>query len=108
MDALVEVAVVVTDSELTVLDAGIDVSRSGRPASVEQMVPFVRQMHTTSGLLDALAGGTTMTEATHAVLEYLAGHVEPKKAPLAGNRVGTDKAFLERDMPTWSTTSTTG
>ena len=99
-DALIEVAAVVTDSELTVLDGGIDVLIAPPAAALEQMVPFVRDMHTSSGLLDALADGLTMAEATDAVLTYLRGHVEPRKAPLAGNSVGTDKAFLERDMPT--------
>jgi oligoribonuclease len=98
-DALVEVAVVVTDSELTVLDAGIDVVITPPAEALEQMQPVVREMHTRSGLLDALPGGMTMAEATDAVLTYLRGHVDPGKAPLAGNSVGTDKGFLERDMP---------
>ncbi|MCV2396190.1 oligoribonuclease [Actinotalea sp. M2MS4P-6] len=99
VDALVEVAVVVTDSQLTVLDDGIDVIIKPPAEALEQMVPFVRDMHTSSGLIDELASGMTMADATDAVLTYLRGHVEPKKAPLAGNSVGTDKGFLERDMP---------
>lgn len=98
-DALIEVAAVVTDSQLTVLDDGIDVIITPPAEALEQMVPFVREMHTRSGLLDELPGGLTMAEATDAVLEYLRGHVEPGKAPLGGNSVGTDRAFLERDMP---------
>jgi len=98
-DALIEVAAVVTDSQLTVLDDGIDVIITPPDEALEQMVPFVREMHTKSGLLDELPGGLTMAEATDAVLEYLRGHVEPGKAPLGGNSVGTDRAFLERDMP---------
>ncbi|MHB1491693.1 oligoribonuclease [mine drainage metagenome] len=99
-DALVEVAAVVTDSELNVLGDGVDVVISPPRAAVEQMGDFVRDMHTTSGLLDALAGGTTLAEAEAAVLAYVRSWVpEPGKAPLAGNSVGTDKAFLDRDMP---------
>ncbi len=98
-DALIEVAAVVTDSQLTVLDDGIDVIITPPDEALAQMVPFVREMHTKSGLLDELPGGLTMAEATDAVLEYLRGHVEPGKAPLGGNSVGTDRAFLERDMP---------
>ena len=98
-DALIEVAAVVTDSQLTVLDDGIDVIIRPPDEALEQMVPFVREMHTKSGLLDELPGGLTMAEATDAVLEYLRGHVEPGKAPLGGNSVGTDRAFLDRDMP---------
>ena len=99
-DALVEVAAVVTDSELNVLGDGVDVVITPPQAAVEQMGDFVRDMHTTSGLLDALADGTTLAEAEAAVLAYVRAWVpEPGKAPLAGNSVGTDKAFLDRDMP---------
>jgi len=99
-DALVEVAVLVTDSDLNILDDGIDVLIAPPQAALDQMVGVVRDMHTTSGLLTDLAGGTTMEAASAAVLEYVRSHVpEVRKAPLAGNSVGTDRAFLARDMP---------
>ncbi len=99
-DALVEVAVLVTDSDLNILDDGIDVLIAPPQAALDQMVGVVREMHTTSGLLTDLAGGTTMEAASAAVLEYVRSHVpEVRKAPLAGNSVGTDRAFLARDMP---------
>ena len=99
-DALIEVAAVVTDSELTVLGDGVDALITPPAEALEQMVPFVRQMHTTSGLLDALPGGMTIEEAQDVVLDYIKTWVpDAGKAPLAGNSVGTDKAFLERDMP---------
>jgi len=99
-DALIEVAVVVTDSELAVLDDGFDVVIAPPPAALEQMNDFVRAMHTSSGLLDDLAAGTTLADAQARVLAYLQKWVpEAGKAPLAGNSVGTDKAFLDRDMP---------
>ena len=100
-DALVEVAAVVTDSELNVLGEGVDVVIRPPDAALEQMVPFVREMHTTSGLLDVLAGGVELAEAEAMVLDHIRTLVpEPRKAPLAGNSVGTDKVFLDRDMPT--------
>ena len=99
-DALVEVAVVVTDSELHALDGGIDVLIAPPPEAVVQMTDYVRTMHTTSGLLDELVGGMTLEHAQKAVLDYIRQWVpEPGKAPLAGNSVGTDKTFLDRDMP---------
>lgn len=99
-DALVEVAAVVTDSELRVLGDGADVVITPPVEALEQMDPFVRNMHTTSGLLEALPGGTTLEDAQAQVLAYLREWVpDAGKAPLAGNSVGTDKAFLERDMP---------
>ncbi|HEY0189381.1 MAG TPA: oligoribonuclease [Cellulomonas sp.] len=99
-DALVEVAAVVTDSELRVLGEGVDVVIAPPPAALEQMGDYVRTMHTTSGLLDELAAGTTLADAERQVLEYVRAWVpDAGKAPLAGNSVGTDKVFLERDMP---------
>lgn len=99
-DALVEIAAVVTDSELNVLGEGVDVVINPPPESIEQMGDFVRAMHTSSGLLENLAAGTTLAEAEATVLEYVRAWVpEPRKAPLAGNSIGTDKGFLERDMP---------
>ena len=99
-DALIEVAAVVTDSELTVLGDGVDVIITPPAEALEQMVPFVRQMHTTSGLLDDLPGGMTLDEAQQIVLDYVRTWVpEPGKAPLAGNSVGTDKSFLDLHMP---------
>ncbi|MBX9245242.1 oligoribonuclease [Actinotalea ferrariae] len=98
-DALIEVAAVVTDSELNVLGDGVDVVVAPPAGALEQMEPFVRDMHTTSGLLDVLADGVTLEEAEQQVLAYIKEWVpEARKAPLAGNSVGTDKTFLDRDM----------
>src|SRR5690349_17305304 len=99
-DALIEVAVLVTDSELQVLGEGVDVVIACPPEALETMPDVVREMHTSSGLLDELAQGVTMAEAERQVMEYVTQHVpEPRKAPLAGNSVGTDRGFLARDMP---------
>ena len=99
-DALVEVAVLVTDGELNVLGDGVDVIIRPEDGPLAAMGDFVREMHTKSGLLDALASGTTMADAEAQVLAYVTRHVrEPRKAPLAGNTIGTDRAFLARDMP---------
>jgi len=99
-DALVEVAALVTDSDLNVLGDGVDVVIRPPQEALDQMREVVRTMHTTSGLLAELADGMPLAEAEETVLAYVREHVpEPRKAPLAGNSVGTDKAFLERDMP---------
>ena len=99
-DALIEVAALVTDSELNVLGDGVQVVIGAPAPAIEQMNDVVRTMHTTSGLLDELATGLTMEQAERQVLEYVREWVpEPGKAPLAGNSVGTDRSFLARDMP---------
>jgi len=99
-DALVEVAVLVTDSELNVLGEGIDIVIRPPDEPLGRMLDVVREMHTTSGLLDQLAGGVTLAEAERRVLDYIKEHVpEPRKAPLCGNSIATDRGFLARDMP---------
>ena len=99
-DALVEIACLITDGELKVLDEGIDLVIKPPPEAVDQMSDVVRDMHTASGLLDELAGGVTLAEAQQQVLDYVRGHVpEPKKVPLCGNSIATDRSFLVRDMP---------
>lgn len=99
-DALIEVAVLITDGELNILDDGLDVLIKPEPEALEQMNDFVRKMHTTSGLLDELDDGIGMEEAEQLVLDHIRTHVpEAGKAQLGGNSVGTDKAFLARDMP---------
>ena len=100
-DALIEVAALVTDSELNVLGDGIEVVIRPPAEALAQMGEFVRTMHENSGLLPLLEDGLTMADAEEAVLAYVREHVpEPRRAPLAGNTIGTDRAFLARDMPT--------
>lgn len=99
-DALIEVACLVTDGELNVLGDGVDVLIKPTDEQLAGMNDFVRDMHTKSGLLDALADGVTMAEAQDQVLSYIKQHVPASgRAPLAGNTIGTDRAFLARDLP---------
>ncbi len=100
-DALIEVAVVVTNAELVGLDEGLDVVIKVADDVLDTMIPFVREMHSTSGLTDAVRSSTvTLGEAEEQVLGYVRRHVrEPKSAPLCGNSIATDRGFLARDMP---------
>jgi oligoribonuclease len=99
-DALIEIACLVTDGELNLLDAGIDEIIKPPPEALDQMLDVVRDMHTSSGLLTELAAGITLAEAQERVLDYVRGHVkEPRKVPLCGNSIATDRSFLARDMP---------
>ena len=101
-DALVEIAVLVTDFDLTVLGDGVDLVIRPPDSALETMPDRVREMHTESGLLERLSSGTTLADATEQVLAYVRDQVpEPRKAPLAGNTVHVDRAFLARDMPSF-------
>jgi oligoribonuclease len=100
-DALIEVAVIVTDADLTPLDDGLDVIIHAADDVLDTMVPFVHEMHASSGLTDAVRASTvTLGEAERQVLEYVKQHVpDARTAPLCGNSIATDRGFLARDMP---------
>ncbi len=99
-DALIEIACLVTDGELNILDDGVDVIIKPPPEAVDQMSDVVREMHTKSGLLAGLGQGVTLDEAQDIVLSYIQQHVsEPRRVPLCGNSIATDRSFIARDMP---------
>ena len=100
-DGLIEIAVLVTDSELRVLDDGVDIVITAPDELLDGMQPVVREMHAHSGLTEAVrASTTTVAEAEQQVLDYLRKHVpEARTVPLCGNSIATDRAFLARDMP---------
>jgi len=99
-DELVEIAVVVTDFDLNILDPGLDIVIKPDASALENMGDFVRNMHTSSGLIEEIPHGVSVAEAEYQVLEYVLRFVpEDQRAPLAGNSIGTDRAFLARYMP---------
>jgi oligoribonuclease len=99
-DALIEVAALVTDFDLNVLGDGIDIVVKPPAAALDQMIPFVRSMHESSGLLAELEHGETVAQAEERVLAYIRDHCPAdSRPPLAGNTVSTDRAFIARDMP---------
>lgn len=100
VDELVEIAVVVTDFELNPLDEGLSLVIRPDATALENMGDFVRSMHETSGLLVEIPSGVSVAEAEYEVLEYVLKHVPAdQQAPLAGNSIGTDRAFLAKFMP---------
>jgi oligoribonuclease len=100
-DALIEIAVLVTDGELNVLGEGVDVVIHADESALAGMPDIVRDMHAHSGLTDAVRASTvTLAQAEQLALAYIREHVpEPRIAPLAGNSIATDRGFLSRDMP---------
>jgi oligoribonuclease len=100
-DALIEIAVLVTDGDLNVLGDGVDVVIHADEPALAGMPDIVREMHAHSGLTEAVRASTvTVPEAEQLVLEYVRQYVpEPRTAPLAGNSIATDRGFLSRDMP---------
>jgi oligoribonuclease len=100
VDELVEIAVIITDYDLNPIDAGLSIVIKPDASALESMGEFVRAMHTESGLIEEIPNGVSVAEAEYEVLEYVLKHVpEEQKAPLAGNSIGTDRAFLAKYMP---------
>ncbi|MBM3689626.1 MAG: oligoribonuclease [Actinobacteria bacterium] len=100
-DQLVEVAVIVTESDLTELDSGLNIIiRPADLAVLDSMDEVVREMHAASGLLEEIPNGVTLAEAEEKILDYVRQFVpDSRKAPLAGSSVYVDRGFLARDMP---------
>jgi oligoribonuclease len=100
-DALIEIAALVTDSDLRILDDGMDVVISAPDELLDGMAPVVREMHAASGLTDLVRSTrTTVADAEQLVLQHLRKHVpDARTVPLCGNSIATDRAFLARDMP---------
>ena len=100
IDEIVEIACIVTDGELNVLDEGMQLVIRPSDAARANMNEFVTQMHTTSGLITELDHGLALADAELQVLEYLQRFVPVERsAPLAGNSIGTDRGFIARWMP---------
>ena len=100
-DKLIEIAVLVTDSELNILDAGIDLVIHADNEALAGMPEVVQKMHAHSGLTEEVRAATlTLADAEQQVLAYIKRFVpEARTAPLCGNSIATDRGFLTRDMP---------
>jgi oligoribonuclease len=101
-DALIEIAVLVTDSELNILDDGVDLVIHADDAVLDTMPDIVRDMHAASGLTEAVRqSAISLADAELQVLDYVRRHIpDSRTAPLCGNSIATDRGFIARDMPT--------
>lgn len=100
-DVVLEIAALVTDSELNPVGDGLDIVCAAPDSALDGMADVVRDMHARSGLTDAVRAATTsVADAEAAVLALVRSHVpEPRTVPLCGNSIATDRTFLVRHMP---------
>ena len=98
---IVEIAALVTDDDLTIIEEGPDLVVHAPPADLALMDDVVRNMHTSSGLLaDIEASTLSLAEAGARTLAFLQKHIrQPRTVPLAGNSIGTDRRFLATLVP---------
>lgn len=100
-NVIVEIATIVTDDQLNIVAEGPDLVVHQPESALEAMEPIVVEMHTRSGLLDAIRASTVSLEvAGAATLEFIKLHVpEPRTVPLCGNSIGMDRRFLAAHLP---------
>ncbi|MGQ4619537.1 oligoribonuclease [Nocardia sp. R7R-8] len=100
-DKLIEVAALVTDSDLNILGEGVDIVIHADDDALAAMPAVVADMHARSGLTDEVRRSTvTLEEAEQRVLDYIRQYIPtPRTVPLAGNSIATDRGFIARDMP---------
>ena len=100
-DKLIEVAALVTDSDLKILGDGVDIVIHTDDASLADMPQVVAEMHQKSGLTEEVRASTyTIEQAQELILAYIREHVPVAgTVPLAGNSIATDRGFIARDMP---------
>lgn len=100
IDEICEIAVVVTDQELNEVGPGLQIVVKPSRKALKNMGEFVTNMHKESGLIDEIPNGISIRDAQKKVLDYLKNWIEePRTAPLAGNSIGTDRMFINRQMP---------
>ncbi|MGY0497161.1 oligoribonuclease [Nocardia sp. FBN12] len=100
-DKLIEIAALVTDSDLNILGDGVDIVIHADDAALACMPPVVATMHAKSGLTDEVRRSTvTLEQAQQQVLDYIREYAPTARTvPLCGNSIGTDRGFIARDMP---------
>ena len=99
-DSIIEIATVVTDSDLNVVAEG-PVLAVHQPAEVlARMDKWNNQQHGGSGLLERVRQSrVNAAEAERQTLEFLGRHLASNTSPMCGNSICQDRRFLAREMP---------
>lgn len=100
-DVILEVAVVVTNLKLEVIEQYEQVVYAS-PATLAAMDPWCIETHGKSGLTAACAKGKPLAQVEADLVKLAKAHFPNEKILLCGNSVGTDKRFLEAGMPTFA------
>lgn len=99
-ERIIEVATLVTDSDLNTVAEGPVIAVKQPDGLLEQMDDWNRKTHGESGLVKRVKESTTSpAEAEAQTLAFLREYVEPGTSPMCGNSIHQDRRFLEREMP---------
>ena len=100
-DVIVEIASVITDTQLNIIATGPNIIIHQPSEKLENLDPWVEKTHSKSGLLDKISSSkVSMNEAEEQTMAFLERYTSDKESPLCGNSIGTDRAFLQAQMPT--------
>lgn len=100
-DCIIEIATIVTDKYLKIIEEGPNLIIHAEEHALIDLNPWVQKTHSESGLLDKVRQSSlSLAEAERQTLAFIQKHVDKGQAPLCGNSIGTDRAFLKRGMPT--------
>lgn len=99
-DRIIEIAVLVTDPQLTVRVEGPVFAIHQSDATLDRMDAWNKGTHGKSGLIDRVKASTTDEASAEAqVIEFLKQYVPANKSPMCGNSICQDRRFLVRTMP---------
>jgi len=99
-DSIIEIATVVTDSQLTVLAEGPSLAIHTAEALLQGMDEWNTRQHGASGLTARVrASEVTLADAENLTLEFLRQWVPGGSSPMCGNSICQDRRFLARLMP---------
>jgi len=99
-DRIIEVAVVVTDSNLNVLAEGPVFAIHQSDETLDKMDAWNKGTHGRSGLIDRVKASTiTEADAEKALIDFLKNFVPSGKSPMCGNTICQDRRFMARGMP---------
>ncbi|HUQ88205.1 MAG TPA: oligoribonuclease [Vicinamibacterales bacterium] len=97
---LIEIATIITDFDLNIIDRGPDLAITISPGKFKAMDPWSRRTHTASGLLERCkTEGVAMASAEKKTLGFIKKYCAARTAPLCGNSVWQDKRFIAQYMP---------
>ena len=99
-DTIIEIATIVTDSELNILAEGSVFAIKTPDIVLNAMDDWNTRQHGQSGLIDRIRRSTvTLEQAESESIAFLSKYVEPGRSPMCGNSVCQDRRFMARQMP---------
>ncbi|VWX31371.1 oligoribonuclease [Moraxellaceae bacterium 17A] len=100
-DTIIEIATIVTDSELNILAEGPVFAIHTPDIVLNSMDDWNTRQHGQSGLIDRIRrSNVTMAQAEAETIAFLSKYVEAGRSPMCGNSICQDRRFLARQMPT--------